>query len=58
MSVANCLADSPVVRWWGNGFSGMALRIFVMIYSHDCLLVGPLSSWGAPLMNKPQRFSS
>lgn len=56
MSVADCLAGSPVVRWWGNGFSGMALRVFVMIYPHDCLLVGPLSSWGwgvPPLMNKP-----
>lgn len=31
-SVANCWLVSPVVRWLGNGPSGVALRIYVVIY--------------------------
>ena len=31
-SVVNCWLVSPVVRWWGNGLSGVALRMFVVIY--------------------------
>lgn len=31
-SVVNCWWLRPVIGLWGNGLSGMALRIFVMIY--------------------------
>lgn len=61
-SVANCWLVSPVVRWLGNGLSGVALRIFVVIYPQFLPLVGPLSSWwvrgGSLLLNKPQRCAT
>lgn len=31
-SAVNCVAVSPVVRWYSNGSSGAVLRIFVVIY--------------------------
>lgn len=53
-SVVNCWWLRPVIGLWGNGLIGLALRIFVMIYSHFLPLVGPLSLGGCyPLMNKP-----
>ena len=33
-SVVNCWWLRPVIGWWGNGLIGLALRMFVMIYSH------------------------
>ena len=45
-SVANCVAVSPVVRWWVTVFSGVALRILLAFYPQffavwwGCCLVG------------------
>lgn len=55
--VVNCWWGRPVVGWWGNGLSCVALRIFVVIYPQGCLLAGALCSWWWGLLNNPHSVS-